>query len=491
MQELNHFAAQLKRSQLVPESTLRAQLRQFQQSARAQGKRTADLTVDQLCDFLLKSETLTAWQVEKLRAGKFRGFHLGKYTLLDILGTGGMSVVYLAENRVLSQKRAIKLLPKSRVENSSYLARFYKEARAAAALDHPNIVKTFDIDSQGDQHFMVMEYVDGQDLSRMVKQGGPLPIATAMEYLAQASLALSYAHQNGLIHRDVKPSNFLLAHDGQIKLMDLGLAKTNDDNASLTVMHNETLMGTADYLSPEQALNSHDVDHRTDIYSLGGTLYFLIAGHPPFPEGSIAQRLAKHQSIDPPALDTIRTDCPPLVAQLCQWLMQKKPADRCQDCQQVVDAVRQWQQDPQAPLSGFRPPAQSAATVKSDASPPASRLASPEPPEPSNRPQKPVKPPKSSHPNNPNADRLPPTDRSPFAIDVTSSSGSDIRKAGTATSPPESAEPPLNRPRRAPRSRQQQALILLGSLLLILILAAAFLIWAFFFYQPTVSAVVN
>jgi len=350
MQELTNFINALKQSQLIETAELKTAVRQFQAEMNSAGLQTAELTIRQLCDFLVQNSLVTSWQAEKLAAGKFRGFFLGKYKLLRVLGAGGMSVVYLAENRLLGQRRAIKVLPKSKIADSSFLERFYLEARAAAALDHLNIVKTYDIDNQEDQHYMVMEFVEGQDLSAVVKQVGKLSIETSIDYLMQAAKALQYAHQAGLIHRDVKPSNFLVTSDGQIKLMDLGLAKFLESSASLTMMHNETMLGTADYLSPEQAINSHEVDQRTDIYSLGGTMYFMIAGHPPFPEGSIAQRLVRHQSVKPPTLKSLRSECPDFLSNICDWLMEKLPENRCQNCGELVRQLQRWVDDPTVSL---------------------------------------------------------------------------------------------------------------------------------------------
>ncbi len=254
---------------------------------------------------------LTHWQCEKLLQGKSRGFFLGKHKLLGHLGSGGMSSVYLAEHTKMHDKRAIKVLPKSRLGNSSYLARFQLEAKAIASLNHPNIVRAHDIDNEEDTHYIVMEYVDGADLQSIVKKKGPLPFADVADYVAQAARGLQHAHEMGLIHRDVKPANVLVNSQGKVKLLDLGLALFSDDKqASLTMDYNDKVLGTADYLAPEQALNSHKVDQRADIYGLGCTMYFMLTGSAPFPEGSIAQRIAKHQSAMPTDVRKLRPECP-------------------------------------------------------------------------------------------------------------------------------------------------------------------------------------
>jgi serine/threonine-protein kinase len=298
---------------------------------------------DQLAQYLIQRGLLTRWQCDKLSTGKYKGFFLGKYKLLEHLGTGGMSSVYLGEHTLMHQRRAIKVLPKNRVNDSSYLARFRLEAQATARLDHRNIVRAYDIDHDKDQHYIVMEYVQGRDLQGIVKEQGPLAFDDACRYMIQAAEGLQHAHDIKLIHRDIKPANLLVDEKGVVKLLDLGLALfSNGDMASLTVAHNENVLGTADYLSPEQALNSHQVDHRADIYSLGCTLYYLLSGHPPFPEGTLAQRIAKHQTQMPEDLRKERPDCPRDLADICVKMMQKKPQNRYPTAREVAEVLSSW-----------------------------------------------------------------------------------------------------------------------------------------------------
>lgn len=296
-----------------------------------------------IAEFLTQKGLITDWHSEKLLNGKYKGFTLGKYKLLGHLGTGGMSSVYLAEHTLMRQRRAIKVLPKSRIADSSYLERFYLEARASASLDHPNIVRAYDVDSEGDIHYLVMEFVKGQDVQQMVKENGPLDFETAANYTAQAAIGLEHAHEIGLIHRDVKPANLLVDEKNVVKILDLGLALfSNDDAASLTMAHNENVLGTADYLSPEQALNSHQVDRRADIYSLGCTLYYMLTGHAPFPEGTLAQRIAMHQAQMPEDIREERPDCPDELVDICVKMIQKSPDDRYQSVQDAADALQDW-----------------------------------------------------------------------------------------------------------------------------------------------------
>ena len=296
-----------------------------------------------LAALFVKEGLLTEWHVEKLLAGKYKGFFLGKYKLLGHIGTGGMSSVYLAEHVKMGDKRAIKVLPKSRVNDATYLARFMLEAKAIASLNHPNIVLAYDIDNEDDVHYIVMEYVDGLDLQQLVKRDGAVDPSTAADLIAQAARGLAHAHKKGVIHRDVKPANLLIDVDGVVRLLDMGLALvTATDEESLTVANNENVLGTADYLAPEQALNSHEVDHRADIYGLGCTMYFLLTGKPPFSDGTLAQRIAKHQTEMPTAIRQLRPDCPGELEGICVKMIQKDMRYRYQSASDVAEVLEKF-----------------------------------------------------------------------------------------------------------------------------------------------------
>jgi serine/threonine protein kinase len=308
-----------------------------------QANGTAPGDIDVVAQKLVAAGLLTRWQCDKLLEGRHKGFFLGKYKLLDLLGSGGMSSVYLAEHVLMQRRVAIKVLPKNRVEDSSYLARFHREAQAAAALDHRNIVRAYDVDNDGSIHYLVMEYVEGRDLQQMVKEKGPLEYAAAAEYIRQAAEGLAHAHGAGLIHRDVKPANLLVDQKSVVKVLDLGLARfTDEDRASLTVAYDENVLGTADYLAPEQAINSHGVDARADIYSLGCSLYYLLTGHPPFPEGTLPQRLMMHQKTPPPSIYKDRAGAPQDLVSICAKMMAKKPEHRYQTAAEVAAALAEW-----------------------------------------------------------------------------------------------------------------------------------------------------
>jgi len=335
------FLDLVKRSRLVEAEPLQ----DFLTSLRAEQGGELPERQEALAEAFVKAELLTTWQSEKLLAGKHRGFILGKYKLLGQLGKGGMSTVYLAEHILMRARRAIKVLPRDRVSDSTYLNRFELEARAAAKLDDPNIVRAYDIDHEGETHYIVMEYVEGRDLHQLVKAKGFLEYTVAADYIAQVARGLHHAHEMGLVHRDIKPANCLLDNNGVVKLLDMGLARIIDDTASLTIDNNENVLGTADYLSPEQALNSHSADSRADIYSLGCTLYFLLTGHPPYAEGSISERLMKHQVEKAPSVRKDRPDVPPTLLHICEKMMLKQPDDRYQTAGDVALRLSEWLAD--------------------------------------------------------------------------------------------------------------------------------------------------
>ena len=335
------FLDLVKRSQLVEEDRLTKFLDKYRESHDGQLPERQEA----LAEALVESELITDWQAEKLLAGKHKGFILGKYKLLRHLGKGGMSHVYLAEHIMMRARRAIKVLPQNRVEDATYLDRFRIEARAAAKLDDPNIVRAYDIDQDGKTHYLVMEYVEGKDLHVLVKEKGPLDYEMAADYIAQVARGLAHAHEMGLVHRDIKPANCLVDGNQTVKLLDMGLARLVDDEESLTLDNNENVLGTADYLAPEQAINSHGADERSDIYSLGCTLYFLLTGHPPFPEGSISERLLKHQTDTPPSILKDRPDAPPILVTICERMMSKKPDERYQTATDVAERLASWLDD--------------------------------------------------------------------------------------------------------------------------------------------------
>lgn len=331
------FLSGLRSSGLIPNDQLEPLLKDV----------TAD-DAESLAEQLVSRGTLTRWQADKLLQGRHKGFFLGKYRLLSLLGKGGMSAVYLAEHVLMRRRCAVKVLPFKRNNDSSYLGRFHREAQAIASLDHPNIVRAYDVDHEMDGdtpiHFLVMEYVEGRSLHEVIQQDGVLSFDRAADYIRQAADGLQYAHKAGLVHRDIKPGNLLLDRNGVVRILDLGLARfsAEGDDHSLTVAHDEKVLGTADYLAPEQALDSHKVDSRADIYSLGCTLYFLLTASPPFTEGTLAQRLMAHQTKSPPPLGEKRPDVPTSLAAIAMKMMAKRPEDRYQSAAEVSEVLAGW-----------------------------------------------------------------------------------------------------------------------------------------------------
>ncbi|MCA9028306.1 MAG: serine/threonine protein kinase [Planctomycetaceae bacterium] len=336
------FLAGIRQSGLVDLDRLDAVLRELKSSdVHLQDS-------EAIAEALVERELVTQWQVTKLLQGKFKGFILGRYRLLDLLGRGEMSSVYLAEHVMMKRRCAVKVLPAHRVKDTSYLGRFHREAEAVAALDHPNIVRAYDVgqeDEAGTEiHFLVMEYIVGKSLEKRLAEEGEFPIVEAVEYIRQGAEGLAHAHENGLVHRDIKPANLLINKKGVVKLSDLGLARffKVTDEESLTIKHDEKVLGTADYLAPEQAVDSHAVDERADIYSLGCTLYFALTGQPPFTDGTLVQRLLAHQTKAPPPVQRLREGVPDSLAEILAKMMQKQPEDRFQTAAGVAEKLSQW-----------------------------------------------------------------------------------------------------------------------------------------------------
>nr|AAX07495.1 putative serine/threonine protein kinase [Gemmata sp. Wa1-1] len=230
---------------------------------------------------LIQAGILTPFQAKLILQGKHKGFKLGPYRILNQIGAGGMGTVYLAEHAALRRRVALKVLPGKQALDPANVERFYQEARAAATLDHPNIVHAYDVACDRGTYFLVFEYIDGETLDRLLAVRGRLPVGQAVSYVVQAAAGLQHAHDKGVAHRDIKPANLLVGRDGIVKVLDLGLADFFEDSGT-KLARTGGAMGTTDYVSPEQLRGCANADHRADIYNLGATLYHLLTGQPPF-----------------------------------------------------------------------------------------------------------------------------------------------------------------------------------------------------------------
>jgi WD40 repeat protein/serine/threonine protein kinase len=293
---------------------------------------------------LVRRGWLTPYQVNQLAQGRGRRLSLGQYVLLERLGEGGMGEVFKARHRKLGRLVALKIIRKDRLANDLAVKRFCREIQAAAHLEHPNVVRAYDADEADGTHFFAMEYVEGTDLAKLVKQHGPLPVGQACDCVRQAALALQHAFERGMVHRDIKPHNLLLAADGVVKVLDMGLARLSPEDAdgvsSFTTLTQEgAVMGTPDFIAPEQAMDSHTADIRADLYSLGCTSYYLLTGCVPFPRGSALEKLLRHQTEEPRPVEGLRPEVPAAVAAVVRRLMAKRPQDRFQTPAELAAAV--------------------------------------------------------------------------------------------------------------------------------------------------------
>jgi serine/threonine-protein kinase len=248
-----------------------------------------------------------------------------RYELEELVGTGGMSSVYRAHDRLLDRTVALKVLHEQYSEDDDYVERFRREARSVAALAHPNIVTVIDRGEHEDRQFIVFEYVDGDNLKRMIERRGPAPVETTLELGIQIARALSFAHQSGLVHRDVKPQNVLLNGDGRAKVTDFGIARSLDVKTGMT--QTGTVLGTSDYIAPEQAQGQR-VDEQSDVYSLGVVLYELLTREVPFPGENFVAVAMRHINEPPPSIRERRPDVPPRVEAAVQRAMAKRAEDR-------------------------------------------------------------------------------------------------------------------------------------------------------------------
>lgn len=334
VQSVREFVQVLGDSQLLSAKTLR----QIGEQVRTA---PADLPLERLIQSLLKALLLTRYQVQRLLCGHSDGFYVGQYKLYEVLGQGGMGTVYLAEQTTTQRLVALKVItnlancpPETRI-------RFEREARAATLLSHPNIVQAYDCDEIDGVPYIAMEYVEGIDAVEQVERFGKLPWRQAADYMRQAALGLEHARLNHLVHRDIKPANLLIATDGTVKVLDLGLCLMTDDADDMRRTR-DLQVGTVDFMAPEQAIDCHAVDTRADIYSLGCVFYALLSGHLPFQAKNSAQKLLMHQTAHPRPIHQHRHDLPTPISDIIHTMMEKNPDDRFQTPGIVAEALKPW-----------------------------------------------------------------------------------------------------------------------------------------------------
>jgi serine/threonine-protein kinase len=293
-----------------------------------------------LAEDLVLKRWLTLYQAKEIFRGRARQLVLGKYVILDRLAVGGMALVFKARHRRLGRVDALKVIRPERLADPRALHCFLHEAEAAARVSHPNVIAVRSSGEAGGRHYLAMEYVEGPDLERLVKREGPLCPARACGYARQAARGVQHVHECGLVHRDVKPSNLLLAAERDlIKVADLGMAllprapRRADGSA-------RTVMGTPDYLAPEQAEDPWNVDARVDVYGLGCTLYFLLTGRPPFPGGSAADKLRRHREARATRPGRLRPELPGQLDELIDHMLAKRPQDRFPTLAEVAERLR-------------------------------------------------------------------------------------------------------------------------------------------------------
>ncbi len=333
LQSSEQFIDLVRKSGLVDEAALQ-QILDDQEPADSQ----------RAAERMVTAGVLTRFQAKMLLTGRSKGLVLGPYRILDQIGRGGMGIVYLAQHQKLERRVAVKVLPKERTTDRLSLDRFYREARAVAALDHPNIVKAYDVGECMGVHYFVMEYVRGVTLQQHLDEKGPIPWKAATRCIAQACSGLQHAHKRGLVHRDIKPSNLLMDGAGTLKILDLGLARffnNAKDNLTANLGDGSEFTGSVDYIAPEQADASRSADIRADIYSLGATYHALVTGKPPF-AGNAAQKLLQHQMKQPPLLHELRPEVPHAVSAIVATMMHKRPEQRYASPAEVMAALTPW-----------------------------------------------------------------------------------------------------------------------------------------------------
>jgi serine/threonine-protein kinase len=298
-----------------------------------------------LAKMLVERGWLTSYQANLLLQGRGQELVLGPYRLLDRLGEGGMGQVLKARHVSMDRVVALKIIRKDRVSHPVALSRFDREVRAVSKLSHPNVVTAFDVAQVGGTHYLAMEYVEGIDLARLVQQSGRLPIANACEYARQAASGLQHAHERGLVHRDIKPGNMMITRPNPagppvVKVLDFGLARfESESDQSVRLTQLGRIVGTVDYIAPEQAQNARTADIRADVYSLGCSLFYLLTGRPPFGGDDTVERVGGRLLGEAPSVRRDRPEVSAALDGVVAKMMARKPEDRYQTPGEVAEAL--------------------------------------------------------------------------------------------------------------------------------------------------------
>ena len=326
---LEQFVQQLEESGILAGDTIKDFI-----PPKAAPKDTQELARE-----LVRQKKLTKFQAEEAYKGNASSLVLGNYVLMEKIGAGGMGQVFRAEHRRMKRIVAIKLLPPSMTKDKDSIARFEREVEAAAKISHPNIVAAYDADCANGVHFLVMELVEGSDLSALVKRQGPFSVAMALKCIIQAAKGLEAAHRKGIVHRDIKPANLLLDNEGTVKILDMGLARLSDvsgSTAQAELTSTGTIMGTVDYMAPEQALDTRTADARADIYALGCSLHFLLTGKTPYQGDTLMKKLLAHRDQPIPALSARRPEVTEHIEAVFTKMVAKRSEERYQTATQLL-----------------------------------------------------------------------------------------------------------------------------------------------------------
>jgi serine/threonine protein kinase len=315
-----------------------AQLQAAEAELRARlGRPSGDLSDREWADGLVRMGRITPFQRQELLAGRCR-FRLGQYTVLDKVGKGGMGHVFKAEHSMMGRLVAIKVLPRSKANPESEAA-FQREMRILGRLDHPNLVRAFDGGYDAMVYYLVTELVPGLDLKRQVRLHGPLDEVAAASVFSQAARGLAHAHDQGVVHRDVKPGNILVMDDGRVKVLDMGLAGSTIEEESVRLGR---VVGTMDYIAPEQTRSPDDVGPQADIYGLGCSLYYALSGQVPFPGGTPQEKMKRHRTEQPRPLSGLAPHVSEPMCRVVEALMEKSPEKRTARARDVVEMLARW-----------------------------------------------------------------------------------------------------------------------------------------------------